>query len=170
VKRSLLLVLTAALLALGLLAGCGGDDDDGGGDDASAQKEEFAKAYKPINDEFVSTGEDVAKTINTAKGKSNAELAVTFRALAARVDALKKRLEGVDTPEDFTADRQRLLASMEVVARDLEEISDAARLGKAAEAKAKVQELMRHSVETRTARRGLARKAGLPETNQTQQQ
>lgn len=163
-------MLTVALLALGLLAGCGGDDDGGGngGDDAAAQKEEFAKDYRPINDEFVATGEEVAKTIQGAEDKSNAELAVAFRALAARVDGLKERLDALETPEDLQADRQRLSASMEVVARDLEEISDAARLGQGQEARSQVQELVRHSVETRTARRGLARKAGIPETGQSQ--
>jgi hypothetical protein len=160
-KRPFLLALVAALLALGLLAGCGGDDDNGnGGDDASAQKEAFDEAYGPINDDLLKTGNDVGTTINTARGKTNAELAVAFRALAARADAIKEKLDALEAPEEYKEDQQALSASVEVVARDLEEISDAARLGQANEARTQTQELVRHSVAVRTARRELARKTG----------
>jgi hypothetical protein len=156
----LLLALAAALLGLGLLAGCGDDDDNGGGDDAAAQKEEFDQAYRPVNDELVDIGEDVAQTIRTARGKSNQELATEFGSLAGRVTALKDRLTDLEAPEEYRADVDRLSRSMDVVAGDLREISEAAENGQAQEARTQVQELVRHSVEVRTARRALARKTG----------
>jgi hypothetical protein len=162
VKRSILLALAAALLALGLLAGCGDDDGDGGngGSDPAAQKEEFDKAYKPINDEVVSIGEDVAQTIQTAKGQSDQALATKFGELSSRVLEQKDRMTDLETPPEYKADVDRLAASLDVVAGDLREISEAAENHEAAEAKTQVQELVRHSVETRTARRALARKTG----------
>ncbi|HEX8052781.1 MAG TPA: hypothetical protein VF517_07295 [Thermoleophilaceae bacterium] len=156
-KRSILLILTAALLGLGLLAGCGGDD---GGDDAAAQKEDFAREFKPINADFLKLGQDVQQTIQTADTKSDEELATKFKSLSDQVLAVRTRLTGLEAPDEYKEDVDRLAASMQVVAGDLGEISAAAEGSRAAEAKTQVQELVRHSVETRTARRALARKTG----------
>jgi hypothetical protein len=164
VRRHVLLALIAALLAIGLLAGCGGDDDDGGnGGDSAAQKEEFDEAYAPINDEFLKLGAETQQTIQTAEGQSNEALATKFDELAKQVFALRARLVGLDAPEEYKSDADRLAASMQVVGGDLSEISRAAEKGQAAEARTQVQELVRHSVETRTARRALARKTGAKE-------
>jgi outer membrane murein-binding lipoprotein Lpp len=152
-KRSLLLVLTAALLGLGLLAGCGGDD-------GPSQKDEFDTAFNKVNTDFVKLGEDVQQTIQTAEGKPDDELATKFKSLSDQVLAIKARLTGLDAPGEYSKDVDRLAASMQVVAVDLGEIAEAAENGQAAEAKSQVQELVRHSVETRTARRALARKTG----------
>ncbi|HEX8741676.1 MAG TPA: hypothetical protein VF712_00945 [Thermoleophilaceae bacterium] len=156
--RALLLALVSALLALGLLAGCG--DDGGKGDDKAELKEAFDRDYPPINDEFVALGNETGETIKTAKGKSNAELATKFESLATRVDGLKRRLDALEPPPEYEADTKRLSAVMGVVSGDLKEISQAATAGDAAEARTQVQELARHSVEVRTARRALARKTG----------
>jgi hypothetical protein len=160
VHRSLALLLVTALLGVGLLAGCGGDD---GGDNGGATTEEFDEAYEPINDEFVDLGEEVQQTIQTAEGQTDEALATKFDELAKKVFALRARLVGLDAPEDYKADVDRLAASMQVVGGDLSEVSRAAEDHDAAEAKSQVQELVRHSVETRTARRALARKTGAKE-------
>jgi hypothetical protein len=86
VRRPLLLALVAALLATGLLAGCGGDDDNGG-DEAAEGKERFDTAYRPINDQFLALGRETGQVITTARGKSNASLATKFESLATRVAA-----------------------------------------------------------------------------------
>jgi hypothetical protein len=164
VPRRTLILLVSALLALGLLAGCGGDDDDGGdGGDSGSQAEKFDEAYKPINDEFVALGEEVQQTIQTAEGQSNDALATKFDELAKKVFELRARLVGLDAPEDYQPDVDRLAASMQVVGGDLSDISRAAENGQAQKAKEQVQELVRHSVETRTARRALARRTGAKE-------
>ena len=152
------LLLVTALLALGLLAGCGGDGDDG-----PSTKEKFDEAYAPINDEFVDLGEEVQRTIQTAEGQTNQALATKFDELADKLLALRTRLTELEAPEEYKADADRLAASMQVVGGDLSEISQAAEKGEAEEAKTQVQELIRHSVETRTARRALARKTGAKE-------
>ena len=160
VSRRLLIVLAAALLAVGLLSGCGGDDDGGGEKSAAELKEEFDKAYAPINDEFVKVGEDVGETIRTARGKTNNQLTVAFRDLADRTDDLRGRLEALEPPPEYEADTERLSESMNVVSGDLKSISAAAAADNGDEARTQVQELVRHSVEVRTARRALARKTG----------
>jgi len=154
-RAPLLLTLLAAALGLGLLAGCGGDDDGG-----SSVKEDFDEAYAPINDEFLKLGEQTQKTIQTAEGQTDAALATKFDDLAKQVFALRARLVGLEAPEEYEADVDRLAASMQVVGGDLSEISRAAERGQATEARDQVRELIRHSVETRTARRALARKTG----------
>ena len=159
--RPLLVTLVAALLALGLLAGCGGDDDDGGGGDEAAEvKKEFEEGYRPINDEFLAIGGEVAETIQAAKGKTNAELTRAFGDLAADVRDLRARLDALRPPPEYEADTARVSKAMEVVGEDLREISVAAATGNASEARTQVQQLIRHSVEVRTARRALARKTG----------
>lgn len=161
-RRSPLPALLLALLALGLLAGCGGDDDggNGGGDDAAELKERFDTGYRPINDDFVALGTEVGEVIQTARGKSNESLATRFRGLSARLTAIKARLDELEPPPEYESDAKRLSDAMALVGGDLDEIAQAAADGDAAEARTQAQELARHSVEVRTARRALARKTG----------
>ena len=172
-KRSLLIALVAALLALGLVAGCGGDDDDGGdGGDTTAQttttteaetggsKEEFDKAYGPINDELLKVGQDVAKAIQGARGKSDKELAGEFSELNHRTEQVRTKLDELDAPPEYEKLQKALSAAIGVVAGDLLGISDAAASHEAAAARTEAQELVRHSVAVRTARRELARQTG----------
>lgn len=160
VPSRLLTLLGAALLAVGLLSGCGGDDGDGGDKSATELKQEFDTAYRPINDDFVEVGEDVGETIQTARGKSNPALATSFRDLADRTEELKRRLDALEPPPEYESDARRLSEAMGVVREDLASTSAAAAAGDAGEARTQVQELVRHSVEVRTARRALARKTG----------
>jgi hypothetical protein len=162
VRRPLLLALVAALLALGLLAGCGDDDDGGGGggDDAAEVKEEFSKGYRPINDEFLALGAEVGKAVEEARGKSNSELTRTFGDFADRVRALRTRLDALEPPPELEDDTKRLSAAMALVGDDVRQISVAAATGDAEKARTEAQQLVRHSVEVRTARRALARETG----------
>lgn len=161
-RRPLLLTLVAALLALGLLAGCGDDDNGGGngGDDAAEVKEKFATAYRPINDEFLALGAEVGQAVQSARGKSNSELTRTFGEFADQVRELRTRLDALEPPPELEADTKRLSAAMALVGDDVRQISVAAAIGDADKARTEAQQLVRHSVEVRTARRALARKTG----------
>ena len=161
-RRPLLFTLVAALLALGLLAGCGDDDNGGGngGDDAAEVKEKFATAYRPINDEFVALGAEVGEAVQSARGKSNSELTRTFGDFADRVRQLRTRLDALEPPPELEADTKRLSEAMALVGDDVRQISVAAATGDAEKARTEAQQLVRHSVEVRTARRTLARKTG----------
>jgi len=158
VRRPTLIALIAALLAVGLLAGCGGDDN--GGDDAAELKEEFAEDYRPINDEFLALGERTGRAVSTAEDKSNSEITREFGAIADEVRDLRQRLDALEAPPELEADRKRLSAAMALVGDDVRQISVAAATGDADKARTEAQQLVRHSVEVRTARRALARKTG----------
>ena len=160
-RRPTLIALIAALLAVGLLAGCGGDDDGGNGvDDAAELKEEFAEDYRPINDEFLALGERTGRAVSTAEDKSNSEITREFGAIADEVRDLRQRLDALEAPPELEADRKRLSAAMALVGDDVRQISVAAATGDADKARTEAQQLVRHSVEVRTARRALARKTG----------
>ena len=160
-RRPTLIVLIAALLALGLLAGCGGDDDGGGNrDDAAELKKEFSEDYRPINDEFLALGNEVGQAVTTARDKSNSELTRTFGDFADRVRDLRQRLDALEAPPELEADQKRLSAAMGLVGDDVRQISVAAATGDGEKARSEAQQLVRHSVEVRTARRALARKTG----------
>jgi hypothetical protein len=161
VRRRWLIALLSALLAVGLLAGCGGDDDGGGKDDEAAEvKEEFSKGYRPINDEFLALGARVGRAVQTAKGKSNSELTTEFGEIADEVRELRTRLDALEAPPELEAGQKRLSAAMALVGDDTRQISVAAATGDAEKARTEAQQLVRHSVEVRTARRALARETG----------
>ena len=65
--KSVATTVLAVVLGLSLLAGCGSDDK-------APSKADYAKGYKPINDEFVALGQVVAATVRTAKGQTDVAL------------------------------------------------------------------------------------------------
>lgn len=146
-------LLAAALLALSLLAGCGGGDKATGKDD-------YAKTFRPINDQFLALGREVAGTIRTAKGQTDVLLADKFAEQAKQVGELKGRLDDVDPPDDYKADHDKLVQAMGVIQADLQAVANAARSHDANGAKASVQKLLRDSEQVRTPRRALAQKTG----------
>jgi hypothetical protein len=158
VRRPLLTTLVLALLACGLVTGCGGGD--GKSSNKADVKQRFDTAYRPINDGFLVLGNEVGQTIQTAKGKSDSALATTFSSQASRLGALKARLDALEPPPEDEADAKKLSDAMGVVEDDLRGISDSATAHDAAAARSGVQALARHSVAVRTARRELARKTG----------
>jgi hypothetical protein len=157
-RRSLLLMLVAALLGAGLLAGCGGDDD--GGDSQAEVKEQFEKDYRELNDDLLDLGEEVGQAVNSARGKSNAALATQFTALGERTEEIKRRVDELEPPEDLEALTRRLSNAVDVAGSDLTSIGQAAENNDASGARKQATELVRHSVELRTARRELARRTG----------
>jgi hypothetical protein len=150
----ILAALVAAVLSLGLLAACG--DDDGG----PLSTEEYADKFNPINDEFLALGQEVAATIETAKGQTDATLAGKFGDQAKSVGDLKERLDDLDPPEEYQSDHDKLSAAMGVVQADLQAVSNAARDHDAAGARSAVQKLVKDSAAVRTPRRALAAKTG----------
>lgn len=155
-------MLLAALLGAGLLAGCGGDDE---GDKQEEVKKTFEEDYKPLNDELLELGDEVGQAVNTAEGKSDAALATQFTQLGEDTQEVKRKLDELEPPEQLEALHHRLSNAVDVVATDLTEIGQAAENHDADGARKQATELVRHSVEVRTARRELARKTGAKVTS-----
>jgi hypothetical protein len=149
-------MLLGALMALSLLAGCGGDDKKSQSD----LKKDYAKDYRPINDEFVAVGDQVATTIRTAKGQTDLALATKFDGYAKSVEDLKGRLDDLEPPDEYKPDHEKLSTAMGVVQSDLKAIGTAARDHDGDAAKAAVQKLLKDSENVRTPRRALAEKTG----------
>jgi hypothetical protein len=151
-------MLIAALLGVGLVAGCGGDD-------GPSAKEQFEKDYGEVNDDLLSLSEEVGTAVNTARGKSDAQLATQFASLGERTQEVRGDLDELDPPEEYQDLTERLSKAIDVVATDLTEIGEAADANDATAARAQAVELGRHSVEVRTARRELARRTGAKVTS-----
>jgi hypothetical protein len=98
--------------------------------------------------------------VTTAEGKSDDALATQFTDLGERTQEIKRKLDGLEPPEEYEALARRLSNAVQVVGSDLSEIGQAAEGNDASGARTQAQELVRHSVEVRTARRELARRTG----------
>jgi hypothetical protein len=155
-RRTTLLMLLVALLATGLVAGCGGDDKS----KEEEAKEKYEEAYSPINDDIIELGNEVGQAVNTARGKTDEALATQFASLGDRTRELNEKLEELEAPEEYSDLDDRLVKALDVVATDLTEIGEAAEASDPGEARKQAAELARHSVEVRTSRRELARKTG----------
>ena len=142
-----------ALCALTLVAGCGG----GGGKSA---KDKYDEAYKPINDQVLAMGQEVGTAVSTAKGKTDVTLASQFSGLSVRVTALKSRLDGLKSPDEYESDAANLSAALQLAAADLKAISNAAAAHRAGAAADGVRQLAADSISIRDARRALAKKTG----------
>jgi hypothetical protein len=149
-------MLLVALLATGLVAGCGGDDSS----KEDEVKEKFEEAYKPLNDDIIELGNEVGQAVNSARGKSDEALATQFASLGERTQELKGEVEELEAPEEYEDGQERLVKALDTVGTDLTEIGEAAEASDPSEARKQAAELARHSVEVRTSRRELARETG----------
>ena len=143
-----LVVLLA--LAGALLAGCGGD----------SEKDKFAKAFKPVNDELITLGGNVGQAVGSARNKPDLVLAGQFEGFAGRLQGIKSQIDKLDPPSDLRAQVTSLSAGVSRLIADLRGIGTAARAHDAKAARAATQSLVRDSASAGDARRALARKTG----------
>jgi hypothetical protein len=138
------------LVATALLAGCGGAD----------KTKDFNKGFKGVNDQLLALGNEVGQGISSAKGTPDATLASEFTGFAARLRAIKGRLDKLDPPDKLKKRTDDLSRSIDRVVTDLQGIGTAAKEHKPAAARTAAQALVRDSVPLRAARRALARETG----------
>jgi outer membrane murein-binding lipoprotein Lpp len=136
-----------AVLAAALLAGCGGED----------KQDTFAKDFRPINGDIQALGGKVGNAVTTARGKSDVALADEFSGLADQVGAQRKKLDGLDPPDDLESDTADMTSALGKVEKDLRGISKAARGHDAEGARSSTEALVRDSEPLRTTRRKLER-------------
>jgi methionyl-tRNA synthetase len=148
----LCLVLAVAVLTA---AGCG-----------ESAKDKYISSYKPINRDLIALGNQLSKAVNTASSKSNAQLAVQFGGYQKRLVSIRKRVDGLDTPDDLKDESKALSASIDTVQEDVGDIAAAARKSDAAAAGAATVRLSRDSNRVNNAQNTLAKATGAKVGNQ----
>lgn len=157
----LLAVLTTALLATALLAACGG------GDSGPSKEATYKSAFEPLNLKIVATGTAVAEAVNTAEGKSAAEIATEFLKLQQQAAKLGDDVAALSPPTDLEQDNTALASGLRNEATNLGDIVKAAEQSDAAAAKAATIALLSGSAAVRDPRRRIVKALGIDEGTST---
>jgi hypothetical protein len=147
VRRALpCLSLAAALLA----AGCG-----------QSAKDKYISSYKPINRDLIRVGDQLSKAVSTADNhKSNAQLAAQVAGFETQLKGIRKRVDGLDTPDDLKGESRALSLSIGVVQDDVGDIARAAGKSDAQAAATATVRLSTDSNRVNTAQNTLAEATG----------
>jgi hypothetical protein len=124
-KRSGLagIALVVVLVAtLGLLAGCGGSS----GSSSSDETAKFKASYGSVGNQFREISRAIGTGIERARSQSDAQLAVTFHALAARWQDQLSQLETLKPPANLAATFNTLTGAASRAEADLNAIVAAA--------------------------------------------
>jgi hypothetical protein len=135
-----------ALLTCALLAGCGGSDE----------KDAFGEDFGPVNDQLLV----LRSSITEAPSGSDAMLAGEFTGFATQLDGVRRRLEGLDPPEDLRARTDALEAALAELTADLRDIAHAASVHDTPGTRAATQRMVNDLRAAEDARRELARETG----------
>lgn len=130
-------------------SGCGG-----------SEKDRYIDDYDPLNDRLLRIGESVGRATLEAGQQSNAKLTTRFGKYASDLDDVNKDIAALDTPSDLEDESEALTESIDVVIRDLEKISAAARRGDKEAAAASTLALTDDSKGVNRAQNKLAKATG----------
>jgi hypothetical protein len=139
----------AALVIAAALAGCGS---------SNSGKADFKRGYPSINQELNRLGSDIGQTLGRAR--SYPATASEFRGFAARLRALKSRVDGLSPPGNLKATTAALSSAMSTLIGDLGAISAAAGVHDATAARTAMRALVQDSPALVAARRKLAQATG----------
>lgn len=148
------LTLLLVLISTVALAACGGSSED--------KSKDFAKQFEPINTQLLATGAALGQEIQTAQGKSNAEIATAFSALATKVGAQLTALKATTPPDDLQPTVDALEAGLASAQQDLTDIADGATANDVAKVRAATVKLLKDSqTGIRDPRRKLVKATGI---------
>jgi hypothetical protein len=145
-RFALLCVVVAAAV---LTAGCG-----------QSAKDQYISDYKPINRDLIVLGTKLGRAVNTAPTKSNPQLAVQFSSFQRQLKEIRKRVDGLDTPDDLKDESKALSAAIGTVEQDVGDIATAARKSDASGAASATVRLSRDSNRVNNAQNTLAKATG----------
>jgi hypothetical protein len=145
-RIALLCVVVAAAL---LTAGCG-----------ESAKDKYISDYKPINRDLIALGTKLGRAVNTANAKSNPQLAVQFSSFEKQLQGIRKRVDGLDTPDDLKDESKALSTAIGTVEQDVGDIATAARKSDASAAASATVRLSRDSNRVNNAQNTLAKATG----------
>jgi hypothetical protein len=138
--------------ALVLLCNCGGSSSSSSSSGAQASSTstsqpsgagQFKAAVVPVLNQFKSASQATGAALEHASTQTDAQLAATFRQLAAKWQGALTKLETLQPPPRFTAAFSRLKGQVSKVTADLAAISSAAQSHDAAAAKAASTKLVK---------------------------
>lgn len=112
--RLLVLVSCGALLS-GSIGGCG-----------QSEKDKYIDAYSPLNTRLIKVNDDLARTINGAQSKSNAQLAGAFAPLGRKLGTLSREIRALDTPTDLKQESKVLTDTLDAARVDVDGVAAAA--------------------------------------------
>ncbi len=149
------LTLLLVLISTVALAACGGSSSED-------KTKDFAKQFEPINTQLLATGAALGQEIQTAQGKSNAEIATAFSALATKVGAQLTALKATTPPDDLQPTVDALEAGLASAQQDLTDIADGATANDVAKVRAATVKLLKDSqTGIRDPRRKLVKATGI---------
>jgi hypothetical protein len=161
-----------ALAAVGL-AGCGSSTATTTSSTAPASStttasttsvRAFKRDFASEKAQFTELGTDLAKAVEGANSKSNAELAAEFQSLADRAAQQAASLAKLGSPEKYRAELAQLTAGFASVASDLTAIKTAAAKGDPQAAKTATTKLVADAAIVKTHDQALTAALGLPQT------
>lgn len=150
-SRPLITALSAVALLSVPLAGCGKSTED-----------KFADDYKPLNAKLLKLGDDLGKSVSTARGKSDEQVASDFSGLSKRFKSLRTEVADLEAPDKLKGDSEKLTTALGAVEKDISNISAAGKSSDAQAARQAVQELAADARQVNTAQNKLAKATGAP--------
>jgi len=124
----------------------------------------FKSAYAAEKVKFSQLGSDLAKSVEGAGSKSNAQLATEFQALSIRAAQQAARLANLHPPAKYANTLAQLTASFAAVASDLTTIATAATNGDPTAAKSATEKLVRDAARVKAHDTALTKALGLSQT------
>ena len=124
----------------------------------------FKSAYAAEKVKFSLLGSDLAKAVEGARSKSNAQLATEFQALSVRAAQQAARLANLHPPAKYMNDLAQLTTSFAAVAADLTAIASAATNGDPPAAKAATEKLVQDAARVKAHDTALTKSLGLSQT------
>ena len=124
----------------------------------------FRRGFVVEKARFRTLGSDLAKAVEGAGSKSNAQIAVEFQSLSTRAAEQAVRLAKLHPPAKHRKDLAQLTAAFAAVASDLSTIVTAATTGKPQAARAATIKLVRDATQVKAHDNGLTAALGLPQT------
>lgn len=150
-RRPLITALSAVALLAVPLAGCGKSTED-----------KFAEDYKPLNAKLLKLGDDLGKSVNTARGKSDEQVASDFSRLSKQFKSLRTDIADLEAPDKLKGDSKKLTTALGAVEKDVSSISAAGKSGDPQAARQAARKLAADAQQVNTAQNKLAKATGAP--------
>lgn len=147
------LAVVSILLAAGLLAACGGKSE-------ADRKDDFKKDFNALNDRLLTLGDEVGKSLQNARGKTDEQIETEFGGYSTRLDEITEDYEKLEAPDDMKREYDAMKTELGKVNDDLAALVAAVKGRRTDAIREATAKFVIDSRSLRDARRALARKTG----------